>query len=42
MVIEGKFTLKAPSKKVWDTLLHPEMMGFWILGVEKIEHKEEG
>jgi carbon monoxide dehydrogenase subunit G len=37
MLIEGKFTLKAPIKKVWDFLLEPETLASCIPGAEKVE-----
>ena len=37
MLIEGKFTLKAPIKKVWDFLLEPETLAACIPGAEKVE-----
>jgi carbon monoxide dehydrogenase subunit G len=37
MLIEGRFTLKAPVQKVWDFLLEPSTMASCIPGVEKVE-----
>lgn len=37
MIIEGKFTLKAPIRMLWDTLLDPETLRSCIPGAEKIE-----
>jgi carbon monoxide dehydrogenase subunit G len=37
MLIEGKFTVKAPIKKLWDMLLEPETLGACVPGAEKIE-----
>jgi carbon monoxide dehydrogenase subunit G len=37
MLIEGRFTLKAPVQKVWDFLLEPGTMASCIPGVEKVE-----
>ena len=36
MLIEGKFILKAPIQKAWDTLLKPETLGACIPGCEKM------
>lgn len=41
MILEGKFILKAPIKKLWDTLLQPETLQECIPGAEKIEHLDE-
>jgi carbon monoxide dehydrogenase subunit G len=41
MLLEGKFTLKAPIGKVWDTLLEPETLVSCIPGAEKIERIDE-
>src|SRR4030042_572927 len=41
MLMEGKFTLKAPIKKIWDTLLEPETLLSCIPGAEKIERLDE-
>ena len=37
MLMEGKFTIKAPIQKLWDTLLDPETLLSCIPGAEKIE-----
>ena len=37
MLIEEKFSIKAPIKNVWDFLLNPESIGPCIPGCEKIE-----
>ena len=37
MLIEGKFTLKAPIKEVWGFLLEPETLAACIPGAEKVE-----
>ena len=37
MLLEGKFTLKAPIKEVWDFLLKPETLASCIPGAEKME-----
>jgi carbon monoxide dehydrogenase subunit G len=37
MLIEGKFSLKAPIKEVWDFLLEPGTLAACIPGAEKIE-----
>jgi carbon monoxide dehydrogenase subunit G len=37
MLIEGKFTVKAPIQKLWDMLLEPETLGACVPGAEKIE-----
>ena len=41
MLIEGKFTLKAPIQKVWDNLLNPETIASCIPGCEKMEAIDE-
>ncbi len=41
MLMEGKFSLKAPIKKIWDTLLEPETLLSCIPGAEKIERIDE-
>ena len=41
MLMEGKFILKAPIKKTWDTLLEPETLLSCIPGAEKIERIDE-
>ena len=37
MLIEGKFTMKAPIQEVWDFLLKPETHASCIPGAEKME-----
>ena len=37
MLLEGKFTLKAPIQEVWDFLLEPGTLASCIPGVEKME-----
>jgi carbon monoxide dehydrogenase subunit G len=39
--MEGKFNLKAPIQKLWDTLLDPETLFSCIPGAEKIERIDE-
>ena len=41
MILEGKFTLKAPIQKLWDTLLEPETLHACLPGAEKIERLDE-
>ena len=41
MLIEGKFTLKAPIEEVWDFLLKPETLGGCLPGCEKMEAIDE-
>lgn len=41
MLMEGKFTLKVPIQKLWDTLLDPETLLSCIPGAEKIERIDE-
>ena len=41
MIMEGKFTLKVPIQKLWDTLLDPETLLSCIPGAEKIERIDE-
>jgi carbon monoxide dehydrogenase subunit G len=41
MIIEGKFTLKAPIQLLWDTLLDPATLQSCIPGAEKIERLDE-
>jgi carbon monoxide dehydrogenase subunit G len=41
MLMEGKFTLKAPIQKIWDTLLEPETLLSCIPGAEKLERLDE-
>ncbi len=37
MLIEGKFTLKAPIQEVWNSLLDPATLASCIPGTEKME-----
>jgi len=37
MLIEGKFTLKAPIQTVWGSLLEPGILASCIPGAEKVE-----
>lgn len=37
MLMEGKFTLKAPIQEVWYSLLDPETLASCIPGMEKME-----
>lgn len=37
MLLEGKFTLKAPIQQVWDFLLEPGTLASCIPGAEKVE-----
>jgi hypothetical protein len=39
--MEGKFTIKAPIQKLWETLLDPETLLSCIPGAEKIERIDE-
>lgn len=41
MQMEGRFTLKAPIQKLWETLLDPETLLSCIPGAEKIERVDE-
>jgi len=41
MIIEGKFTVKAPIQKLWDLLLEPETLGSCLPGVEKVERIDD-
>jgi len=41
MILEGRFKLKAPIQKLWDTLLRPETLKACIPGAEKIEKIDE-
>lgn len=41
MLIEGKFTVKAPIQKLWNMLLEPETLGACLPGAEKIEKIDE-
>lgn len=37
MILEGRFTLKAPIQELWDAMLKPETLQACIPGAEKIE-----
>jgi carbon monoxide dehydrogenase subunit G len=37
MLIEEKFSVKAPIQKLWDSFLDPEIIGPCIPGCEKVE-----
>jgi carbon monoxide dehydrogenase subunit G len=41
VIIEGKFAVKAPIQKLWDTLMEPETLRDCIPGAEKIELIDE-
>jgi carbon monoxide dehydrogenase subunit G len=41
MIIEGKFTIKAPIQMLWDTLLDHETLRSCIPGAEKIDRLDE-
>ena len=41
MLIEGKFTLKAPIQRIWEFLLDPSTLLSCIPGAEKIERLDE-
>ena len=41
MILEGKFIVKAPIQKLWDTMLNPETLRSCIPGAEKIEKLDE-
>jgi carbon monoxide dehydrogenase subunit G len=41
MIIEGKFSLKAPIQLLWDTLLDPETLRSCVPGAEKIDRLDE-
>jgi carbon monoxide dehydrogenase subunit G len=41
MLIEEKFSVKAPIQKVWDFLLNPKTIGTCIPGCEQIEAIDE-
>ena len=41
MLIEEKFTVKAPAQKVWDFVINPELIGPCIPGLEKIDILDE-
>jgi len=41
MLLEGKFTLKAPIQEVWDFLIKPETLASCIPGAEEMELIDE-
>ncbi len=41
MLIEEKFTVKAPIQKVWDFLIDPQNLGLCVPGCEKMEVIDE-
>ena len=41
MILEGKFTVNAPIRKLWDTLLEPETLQACLPGAEKIERLDD-
>jgi len=41
MILEGKFSVKAPIQKLWDTLLEPETLQACLPGAEKIERLDD-
>jgi len=41
VIIEGKFTLKAPIEKIWDMLLEPDTLGSCMPGAQKVERIDE-
>lgn len=41
MLLQGKFTLKAPIQKVWDSILDPQTLLSCIPGAEKIERIDD-
>ena len=41
MIIEGKLTVKAPIRELWDMLLDPETLGSCLPGAEKVERIDE-
>jgi carbon monoxide dehydrogenase subunit G len=41
MIIEGRFSLKAPIQLLWDTLLDPETLRSCVPGAEKIDRLDE-
>lgn len=41
MIIEGKLTVKAPIRELWDMLLDPATLGSCLPGAEKIEKIDE-
>lgn len=41
MLLEGKFSLKAPIEKLWDSLLEAETLRACVPGAEKIDRLDE-
>lgn len=41
MIIEGKFTIKAPIRDVWGVLIKPQTLASCLPGIEKIERISE-
>ena len=41
MIIEGRFTLKAPIQMLWDTMMDPETLRSCVPGAEKVERLDE-
>ncbi len=41
MLLEGKFSLKAPMEKLWDSLLEAETLRACVPGAEKIDRLDE-
>jgi carbon monoxide dehydrogenase subunit G len=41
MLLEGKFSLKAPVQKLWDSLLEAETLRACVPGAEKIDRLDE-
>ena len=41
MLLEEKFTVKAPAQKVWDFIINPELIGPCVPGLEKIDVLDE-
>ena len=41
MIIEGKFTVKAPIQKLWDTLFDVQALAACLPGTEKIEQIDD-
>jgi len=41
MIIEGKFTVKAPIQKLWETLFDVQALAACLPGAEKIEQIDE-
>lgn len=41
MILEGKFSIKAPIEKLWDSLLEAETLRACVPGAEKIDRLDE-